>query len=258
MTLKGCGIVPKNIVKLTETEQAIWHYLSAHKETISDLSLSQISEHVHASTATIVRTVQKRGFEGFSDYKYKLKHSKPSQLDFSHVETRIQKLILKNEQEIMATLNQLDVNILHQATELIHEAQRIFLIAGGVSALITEEMQLKLQIFEKNTFHYKEADTVGHAIRHFKAGDLVIGVSMSGLNRDLERCVEVVRAVGGHSIILSSNPDSPMCQTSDVSIIGVKDLSSAMAFHFDMHSRLSIAMIARILIDIYTFEWMMD
>lgn len=64
------------------------------------------------------RTLQKRGFEGFSDYQYNLKHPNPSQLDLSHVETRIQKLILKNEQEIMATLNQLDVNTLYQATEL--------------------------------------------------------------------------------------------------------------------------------------------
>lgn len=59
--------------KLSESEQFLWRFIEAHILDIPDYSIIKLSELANVSTATIVRTMKKKGYEGFTSFKHHLK-----------------------------------------------------------------------------------------------------------------------------------------------------------------------------------------
>ncbi len=48
--------------KLSESEQFLWRFIEAHILDIPDYSIIKLSELANVSTATIVRTMKKKGY----------------------------------------------------------------------------------------------------------------------------------------------------------------------------------------------------
>ncbi|WP_225349918.1 MurR/RpiR family transcriptional regulator [Ligilactobacillus equi] len=59
--------------KLTETEKYLWHLISDNPTEIIKMSITQLSEYSNVSPATIVRTLKKKGYSGYTSYREKLR-----------------------------------------------------------------------------------------------------------------------------------------------------------------------------------------
>lgn len=93
--------------KLSETEQYLWNFIEHHILEIPNYSIVKLSEQANVSTATIVRTMKKKGHEGFTSFKYHLKEGENKNINFSFldkVDKGIRRAILKNEQEVVRTI----------------------------------------------------------------------------------------------------------------------------------------------------------
>ena len=87
--------------KLSETEQYLWNFIEHHILEIPNYSIVKLSEQANVSTATIVRTMKKKGYEGFTSFKHHLKEGENKNINFSFldkVDKGIRRAILKNEQ----------------------------------------------------------------------------------------------------------------------------------------------------------------
>lgn len=87
--------------ELSETERYLIDYIKQHLDIIPQISIVKLSSQANVSTATIVRTMQKLGYTGFTAFKIHLKDEVDSSSEFSIVEKidkKIQEAILKNEQ----------------------------------------------------------------------------------------------------------------------------------------------------------------
>ena len=58
-----------------ETEAYIYNYVMQNKNQVLEESIRELANHVHVSTATIMRFCKKIGCSGFTEFKYKLKES---------------------------------------------------------------------------------------------------------------------------------------------------------------------------------------
>lgn len=72
--------------KLSESEQFLWRFIEAHILDIPDYSIIKLSELANVSTATIVRTMKKKGYEGFTSFKHHLKEKGNQTINFSTLE----------------------------------------------------------------------------------------------------------------------------------------------------------------------------
>ena len=72
--------------KLSESEQYLWHFIETHILEIPDYSIVKLSERANVSTATIVRTMKKKGYEGFTSFKHHLKDKENQNINFSALE----------------------------------------------------------------------------------------------------------------------------------------------------------------------------
>ena len=55
----------KNNKKLTETEEYTWQYITRDFNEIGKLNISELSQAINVSNATIIRTLKKKGYGGF-------------------------------------------------------------------------------------------------------------------------------------------------------------------------------------------------
>ncbi|MET1239906.1 MurR/RpiR family transcriptional regulator [Enterococcus faecalis] len=98
--------------KLSESEQYLWHFIETHILEIPDYSIVKLSERANVSTATIVRTMKKKGYEGFTSFKHHLKDKENQNINFSaleKVDRGIRTAILKNEEEVTRTINMIEI-----------------------------------------------------------------------------------------------------------------------------------------------------
>lgn len=106
--------------KLSDTELYLWKFITNNINDIPNLSIVRLSELANVSTSTIVRTMKKKGYDGFTAFKYHLKDESNTTLNFSNVEkidNEIKTSILKNEQEVMRTLNMINTGIIEDAIQ---------------------------------------------------------------------------------------------------------------------------------------------
>ena len=58
---------------LNENDLMIWKYILAHKKECCEISIDELSKRCNISRATISRFSQKISFEGFREFKMRLK-----------------------------------------------------------------------------------------------------------------------------------------------------------------------------------------
>ena len=62
-----------NTKGLTNTEKYLLAYIEEHIEEMPSISIVKLSERANVSTASIVRTMKKLGYDGFTSFKHDLK-----------------------------------------------------------------------------------------------------------------------------------------------------------------------------------------
>ena len=61
------------VENLNEAEMCVYNYIVKNMKHILNLSVRELADEVHVSTATVMRFCKKMGFSGFSELKYKTK-----------------------------------------------------------------------------------------------------------------------------------------------------------------------------------------
>ncbi|WP_288307170.1 MurR/RpiR family transcriptional regulator [uncultured Enterococcus sp.] len=236
--------------KLSEAELFLWNYITQNLSEIPSLSIIKLSELANVSTTTIVRTMKKKGYEGYTSFKHHIT------LNFSNVEMvdeEIRRSIIKNEQEVIRTLNMLDTGTIEDAIQKIYNAKRIVIFARGFSELIGEEMKTKFQLVDKYCELYTDPNIITTISKRLHKEDTVVFVSLNGETEELviaaQNCYD--KEIG--SLLITASKESRLLELVELSLIGFK---SEISFFpdYEVRSRLPLSVIARILLDSYAIR----
>jgi DNA-binding MurR/RpiR family transcriptional regulator len=96
--------------------------------------------------------MKKKGYEGFTAFKHHLKEQENKNINFSSldkVDKGIRQAILKNEQEVVRTINMMKIGNIEDAIQKIKFAERVIIFARGFSEMIGQEMMVKFQLTGK-------------------------------------------------------------------------------------------------------------
>ncbi|MBS7576071.1 MULTISPECIES: MurR/RpiR family transcriptional regulator [unclassified Enterococcus] len=242
--------------KLSDTEIFLWNYIQNNITEIPNLSIIKLSELANVSTSTIVRTMKKKGYEGFTDFKYYLKDEHSTNINLSNVEkndSEIKKSILKNEEEVIKTLNMLNTGVIEDAIQKIKNAKRIIIFARAFSELIAEEMKIKFQLINKYCELHTDPNIIKIMSKHLKKTDMVIFVSLNGETKELisaaKNCYE--KEIG--TLLITTNEESSLVNLCELSLVGFKSEISFFP-EYEVRSRLPLSIISRILLDAYVIR----
>ncbi|MDR2977144.1 MAG: MurR/RpiR family transcriptional regulator [Streptococcaceae bacterium] len=235
--------------KLSDTERFCWDYIQDNLSKISHMTISKVAEASHVSISTVNRTLNKMGYEGYSDFKHSVRNSKAhSSNGFS---SEVNEAFLKNETEITRTINQLSVEEIESAIRLINQHNDITLIAMGLSDNVSREMMAKLQLFSKRCTRYNDPEYMKYHAGRMHESDLIIAISISGETPEIVDSVAIAKSRGAKVLAVTASPSSRLAQMANVSLSAYKSKIKELDFGLDVASRIPLQIVNRILIDAF-------
>lgn len=216
---------------LTKTEKKIASAILSQPNLLSQCSLSEVATYLDVGEATFIRFCRTLGFKGYTDFKLDLAIELATQekqstqlLDTEVAETDTAheiaiKLKSSLNSVITETINLLNFNELEKVVAELRNANRIFLFGVGSSGITAEEAKHKLMriglqtdAVTNNHFMYMQASLL-------KKGDVVIGISHSGISTETTKALRIARENGAVCIALTHNLRSPITEVSDYVLI---------------------------------------
>ena len=110
---------------LSDSEQQVINYLNENEASIPLMSITTIAEKTFTSPATVSRTIQKCGFRGISELRYKIS-KRAEHTDDSYV---VNKVLNKSYKECVKTIDNICVTNILKIIEYVKAAEKIFIYA---------------------------------------------------------------------------------------------------------------------------------
>lgn len=237
--------------ELSDSEAYLWQYINDNIEKIPKLSIVKLSELANVSTATIVRTMKKKGYEGYTAFKHTLSLTNQNELlSMDIADANIKKAIYKNKTEAINTISNLNSDVIEDTIQTIKNAKRIFIFARGFSVWIARELCIKLQLVEKYCEVHDDPNIIKRRSQSIKKEDIVIFISLNGETEELVVAAKNCQRNGIHTITLTTNKTSRLAELSDTLFLGYKSANTYIP-EYEVHSRLPLSIISRVIIDSY-------
>lgn len=174
--------------KLTTTDFNVLNYLMTNKQKIQNQSIHEITEKTFTSSASIVRLAKKLGFSGFSEMKYYIK----SELEDNSEQFKSSISLL--EQDIKDTLNLISEQNLQPICKQIQNTNQIYCYGTdwgekNATSYLTRNF-LACNIF---MYQFPSVTEFLWTLDQIKENDLIIILSFSGNNEDLQRLIPLLK-----------------------------------------------------------------
>ncbi|MDR4947737.1 MurR/RpiR family transcriptional regulator [Neobacillus cucumis] len=215
----------------TDTEERIADFILKSLEDIPNMYIQELAESTFTSHSAIIRLSQKLGYSGYRDFKVALIHEIQSNKhaiadvnpNFPFLPTDSSLTIAKKMADLMIetirkTLFKLEGDQLYKAVEIVRNAKRIFLFGNGDSQIRARSFQNKFIKIDK---HLIIADEYGEATWNALSMDKLdcaIFISYAGNSEPHLKILKYLSSLKISSIMLTSNPESPMSKLCDLTI----------------------------------------
>ncbi|CCI84527.1 RpiR family phosphosugar-binding transcriptional regulator [Lactobacillus pasteurii DSM 23907 = CRBIP 24.76] len=236
---------------LSNAELYLWNLVQNNPEKIAKMSIVALSQFSNVSTATIVRTMQKMGYSGYTAYRESLKLKEGAFSILNDVDDKIREVITKNEIEMNNTLHNLSYSTIEDSISMTKQASSIYLLARGFSEAIAKEMMIKLQLTGKYAQLHTDPNIIKTVAKNIRANEEVIFVSLNG---ETEELVEAARELNHNEVPIltfTTNRDSSLAKPSTLLFNGY--ISKTNYFpDYEVRSRLPLQIMTRIFADAYS------
>lgn len=240
---------PSMYQSMSETERSIIDYINKNEEKILYLSITNIAEKTYTSPATVSRTIQKCGFQGISELRYKISHRKMRKEAESDTSPYLMNEILaKTYRECTKTIDNFQITSILQATEYMKKAKRIFLYARGFTALVAEEFQMYLQLLGYDAVIVKDVMWMKHTNKLVTSKDMVFILSLRNSTPELAASAKIARAIGAPVVVCCCKTPTELEKYADITILGNTELIMSTKGQ-RVYSRIPLTIITRTIIE---------
>ena len=213
---------------LTKSEKAIALYISEHRDSIMEQSISTIAGATSSAEITVSRFCKKLGFQGLQSLKVALAaevHSPAVAYQSIQPEDSARDIAGKMFRNIMDglqdTLKILDFQAVEKAAKTMMAARRIAIYGFGNSATVCRDMETRFLRFGMVVQAYADSHMQVTSASLLNHRDLAIAISHTGASRDLLETVHVAQSRGAKILAITSYAQSPLAKTADIALIGM-------------------------------------
>ena len=197
--------------------------LNSPKETI-DLTITELSERVGVSDASIVRFAQSLGYSGFHALKIRLAEDIISPMSIVHEDlmpddapaTAVQKALTVGLRSLEDTARILDLSVVETIIKAICNARQIELFASGNSIPIAMDLNFRLTKIGMQSRFSIDPTMQEMQAALIKPDDVAIGISHTGSSKDTVYALELAKQHGARTICITNHSDSPLRRAGDL------------------------------------------
>lgn len=234
---------------LTSVEIYIWNYLEENKAKIIQMTVAQIAESAHVSPSSIIRTLKKKNFSGFSEYK-NMEKQKLNRHDWIYGLTKdANQVVSENIEELLMTVRLLESENLAKVVENIFHAASVVIISRGLSVRIADSFARDLQFLDVKAVSLYQ-DNMQAYLEKLPRNTFVIGLSLSGETDLIVATAQKAKRDGKKVLAITGNYKSRLVEQSDLLLLAYqKNLSGKILV--DYNNMLPLELIIHLLIQLY-------
>lgn len=201
----------QQIRNFSNLDYDLYKYIIANQKKVIYMRIRDLAKETHVSTTSILRFCQKLGFDGFSEFKIKLR----LYLEGSENSNVLNEKSSLNE-FLERTLNQnFDEKIIDIAT-VIAQSENIIFIGNGTSGILAEFGSRYFSGLKKFSFHINDPFfPIDNATFE---NETVIVLSVSGESKPIIHFTNRVKEKGNTVISITNRSDCTLAQLSDYNL----------------------------------------
>ncbi|MDQ0254152.1 DNA-binding MurR/RpiR family transcriptional regulator [Evansella vedderi] len=213
------------MAKLRASELKIVEFIKENREEIIHLSITEVAERSNTSESSVVRLCKRLGYKGFQDLKIHLAKEvmTPEKVISNddiekedNITTIKQKIFQSNIQVLYDSLEVLKEEELEKAVNALLNANLIEIYGTGASGVVTKDAQHKLLKLGVKVITYSDSILQTMSASLLNKGDVVLGISHTGSNRDVLNAMKLAKETGATLICITNASKSPMTKISDI------------------------------------------
>lgn len=219
--------IDRHLMELSPAEKKVAEFIMEFPNDVLLMTAKELSEKLDVSPATISRFCNKVFQKSFAGSKvdiaiYLNDSNKESAAEIIHWATDYTDVPTKIKLNIQKACNSVisanDYSVIKNATDLIAQADTVFLFGVGSSALIARDFQQKLMRIKKKTVFYEDGNFGVLNSNIATTNDLVVAISYSGLTREVLIAARNAKQRGIRILSITGNTKNPLETLAEVSL----------------------------------------
>jgi DNA-binding MurR/RpiR family transcriptional regulator len=216
---------------LTTTDKRIADWFLQNINDAPNFTITEIANRCNVGESTIFRFTKQFGVTGFKEFRLRLAQelaARPVITDWraphsdikvaDDIQTVMQKVTQANIESLFEMWERLDPQEITRTIEVLTNAKKIIIFGEGSSGVIAQDAQYRLLRVGIPAYHYTSHMAFVTASL-LSEDDATIAISHSGRTREVVEAQQLANQVNAKTICLTSFPNSPLAETSDVKLV---------------------------------------
>jgi DNA-binding MurR/RpiR family transcriptional regulator len=218
--------IKSSLTKMSNTQKKIAQYIMENADSVTGLSITQLSRKTGVDSAAISRFCQFVGYKGYADFRFSLSHhlvspSSESLIQYSD-EDSVSDIMVKMKNNFIQIWQDIfelfDPKLIERAANSIYNSRNLYIYAppGTVtSALFAQKMFLQTGI---QCSAYNDVMFSIPASEHLSSRHTVIGMSFSGMSKMVIESVKLAKEKKATVIGITGFQTSELAKLADINI----------------------------------------
>ena len=208
--------------QLTATERKVADYVLSQHAQVQFMSITQLADECGTAEATISRFCRSLKLKGFNAFKIELaRHSVPAAAKVQPQSTdtpggRCQEVGRQAVDAVNQTIELVQPQLVQQAVELIEQAPRVMCIGSGGSMILASECAHMFSTVTGKFFSVADSHMQMSAVATLEESSVILLFSYSGATTNGLQVLEVAKARGIKTILITRFPKSPAAKLADI------------------------------------------
>jgi DNA-binding MurR/RpiR family transcriptional regulator len=208
--------------QLTATERKVADYVLSQHTQVQFMSITQLADECGTAEATISRFCRSLKLKGFNAFKIELaRHSVPAAAQTQVHATdspagRCQEVGRQAIDAVNQTVELAQPQLITQAVELIEQAPRVLCMGSGGSMILAEECSHMFSTVTGKFCSVSDSHLQISAAATLEKGSIILLFSYSGATTNGLQILELAKARGIKTILITRFPKSPAAKLADV------------------------------------------
>ena len=208
--------------QLTATERKVADYVLSQHAQVQFMSITQLADECGTAEATISRFCRSLKLKGFNAFKIELaRHSVPAAAKAQSHSTdtpagRCQEVGRQAVDAVNQTIDLVQPQQVTKAVELIEQAPRVLCMGSGGSMILAEECNHMFSTVTGKFCSISDSHLQVSAAATLEKGSIILLFSYSGATTNGLQVLELAKARGIKTILVTRFPKSPAAKLADV------------------------------------------
>lgn len=212
--------------RLRKSDRRVARIVLDRPAEVVSMTLATLARAAGVSEPTVIRFCTAIGCEGYRDLRVRLAHSLAFARTTSHTAitgdddlgTIITKIFDYNLSNLNWAQGRLDQGAIAAAVDVLAAARRIEFFGFGASGIVAQDAQQKFPLFGVPCGAPTDPHQFYMTAEMLEPGDVAVGISNTGLTREVVSAMQVARANGAGTIGITGH-DSPILAHCDVHLV---------------------------------------